>query len=141
MPVSVYPTGSRDGNSARGHRHPRVSYPMGMDTGKKSPTGKDTGNTSHPRVIGGYKILPTGITRYLLNLLAHQNIPMPPAHRPQPSRPLALDSSIPKSLNMVFSGAQFELCSLSLYYVCQVVDVLGEMNMTTYSYGILFSGG
>jgi hypothetical protein len=31
---------------------------------------------------------------------------------------------------------KFELCSLPLYYVCQVVDVLGEMNMTTYSYGI-----
>jgi hypothetical protein len=28
--------GSRDGNSARGHKYPRVSYPMGMDTGKKS---------------------------------------------------------------------------------------------------------
>jgi hypothetical protein len=26
----------RDGNSARGHGYPRVSYPMGMDTGKKS---------------------------------------------------------------------------------------------------------
>jgi hypothetical protein len=63
---------------------------------------------------------------------------MPPAHRPQPSRPLALDSSIPKSLSLVFSGAQFELCSLPLYYVCQVVDVLGEMNMTTYSYGIFW---
>ena len=33
---------------------------------------------------------------------------------------------------------KFELCSLSLYYVCQVVDVLGEMNMTTYSYGIFW---
>jgi hypothetical protein len=71
------------------------------------------------------------IIRYPLNLLAHQNI-----HMPQPTRPLALDSSIPKSLSMVFSGAQFELCSLPLYYVYQVVDVLGEMNMTTYSYGI-----
>jgi hypothetical protein len=27
---------ARDGNSARGHGYPRVSYPMGMDTGKKS---------------------------------------------------------------------------------------------------------
>jgi hypothetical protein len=26
----------RDGNSARGHGYPRVSYLMGMDTGKKS---------------------------------------------------------------------------------------------------------
>jgi hypothetical protein len=25
---------------------------------------------------------------------------------------------------------KFELCSLPLYYVCQVVDVFGEMNMT-----------
>jgi hypothetical protein len=68
---------SRDGNSARGHGYPRVSYPMGMDTGKKScprATGKDTGNISHPRVIDGYKISPAGITRYPLNLLAHQNI-------------------------------------------------------------------
>jgi hypothetical protein len=31
---------NRDGNSARGHGYPRVPYPMGMDTGKKS----------HPRV-------------------------------------------------------------------------------------------
>jgi hypothetical protein len=31
--------------------------------------------TSHPRVINGYKILPVGITRYPLNLLAHENIP------------------------------------------------------------------
>ena len=33
---------------------------------------------------------------------------------------------------------KFELCSLPLYYVCQVVDVLGEMNMTTYSYDIFW---
>jgi hypothetical protein len=33
---------------------------------------------------------------------------------------------------------KFELCSLPLYYVYQVVDVLGEMNMTTYSYGIFW---
>ena len=33
---------------------------------------------------------------------------------------------------------KFELCSLPLYYVCQVVDVIGEMNMTTYSYGIFW---
>jgi hypothetical protein len=33
---------------------------------------------------------------------------------------------------------KFELCSLPLYYVCQVVDVFGEMNMTTHSYGILW---
>jgi hypothetical protein len=33
---------------------------------------------------------------------------------------------------------KFELCSLQLYYVCQVVDVLGEINMTTYSYGIFW---
>jgi hypothetical protein len=33
---------------------------------------------------------------------------------------------------------KFELCSLPLYYFCQVVDVLGEMNMTTYSYGIFW---
>jgi hypothetical protein len=26
----------RDGNSARGHGYPRVSYPMGKDTDKKS---------------------------------------------------------------------------------------------------------
>ena len=33
---------------------------------------------------------------------------------------------------------KFELCSLPLYYVYQVVDVLGEMNMTTYLYGIFW---
>jgi hypothetical protein len=33
---------------------------------------------------------------------------------------------------------KFELCSLPLYYVSQVVDVVGEMNMTTYSYGIFW---
>jgi hypothetical protein len=33
---------------------------------------------------------------------------------------------------------KFELCSLPLYYVSQVVDVLGEMNMTTYSYDIFW---
>jgi hypothetical protein len=98
--------------------------------------GKETDNTYHSRVIDGYKISPAGITCYPLNLLAHQNIPMPSAHRPHPSRPLILDSSIPKSLSMVFSGAQFELCSFPLYYVCQVVVVLGEINMTTYLYGI-----
>jgi hypothetical protein len=32
---------------------------------------------------------------------------------------------------------KFELCSLP-YYVCQVIDVLGKMNMTTYSYGIFW---
>jgi hypothetical protein len=32
---------------------------------------------------------------------------------------------------------KFELCSLSLYYICQVVDVLGKMNMTTF-YGIFW---
>jgi hypothetical protein len=33
---------------------------------------------------------------------------------------------------------KFELCSLPLYYACQVVDVLAEMNMTTYSFGIFW---
>jgi hypothetical protein len=33
---------------------------------------------------------------------------------------------------------KFELCSLPLYYVCQVVGGLGEINMTTYSYGIFW---
>jgi hypothetical protein len=33
---------------------------------------------------------------------------------------------------------KFELCSLPLYYVSQVIDVLGEMNMTTYSYDIFW---
>jgi hypothetical protein len=36
--------------------------------------GKDTGKISHSRVIDGYKILPAGITRYPLNLIALQNI-------------------------------------------------------------------
>jgi hypothetical protein len=33
---------------------------------------------------------------------------------------------------------KFELYFLPIYYVCQVVDVFGEMNMTTYSYGIFW---
>jgi hypothetical protein len=32
----VIPSIARDGNSTRGHGYPWVSYPMGMDTGKKS---------------------------------------------------------------------------------------------------------
>jgi hypothetical protein len=36
--------------------------------------GKDTSKISHSRVIDGYKILPAGITRYPLNLIALQNI-------------------------------------------------------------------